>query len=204
MEYASLLAGERWSDHPRCTHPLLAGVARVVNDHVSDTARAGLVRLVPSVIGLTATDPRVDVVIAVRCAATALPVVSEHRQRALAVGLLAAIEVLDDLDEASSADTTGLSDLAEEALAGTPHAARWAEEFTSELEVRPRSFRKYSAPTIVRVAVVGIAEACIPDRDTMLCELLAAVIDDCSGWLGAGSAVPESQTLTAVGSPRTY
>jgi hypothetical protein len=27
MEFASMLAGERWSDHPACTHPLLAAVA---------------------------------------------------------------------------------------------------------------------------------------------------------------------------------
>jgi hypothetical protein len=29
MELASYLAGERWSDHPACTHPLLASVARL-------------------------------------------------------------------------------------------------------------------------------------------------------------------------------
>ena len=28
MEFASYLAGERWSDHPACTHPLLAAMAR--------------------------------------------------------------------------------------------------------------------------------------------------------------------------------
>ena len=28
MELASFLAGERWSDHPACTHPLLAALAR--------------------------------------------------------------------------------------------------------------------------------------------------------------------------------
>ena len=28
MELASVLAGERWSDHPACTHPLLAQLAR--------------------------------------------------------------------------------------------------------------------------------------------------------------------------------
>ena len=28
MEFASYLAGERWSDHPACTHPLLAALAR--------------------------------------------------------------------------------------------------------------------------------------------------------------------------------
>ena len=40
MELASFLAGERWSDHPQCTHPLLASVARMVNDATSDDARA--------------------------------------------------------------------------------------------------------------------------------------------------------------------
>jgi hypothetical protein len=56
MELASLLAGERWSDHPACTHPLLASVARHVNDHTSDAGRARLADLVPSVIGLTGDD----------------------------------------------------------------------------------------------------------------------------------------------------
>jgi hypothetical protein len=36
MEFASYLAGERWSDHPRCTDPTLAMVARAVNDLVDD------------------------------------------------------------------------------------------------------------------------------------------------------------------------
>ncbi|MGH8944263.1 MAG: hypothetical protein ACRDWF_15710, partial [Acidimicrobiia bacterium] len=86
MEYASFLAGERWSDHPRCTHPLLAGVARDINDHTSDAGRYRLVPLIPSVVGLNGEDPRVDVGIAARCALVALPVVAEPRQRALATG----------------------------------------------------------------------------------------------------------------------
>ena len=65
MEFASYLAGEPWSDHPKCTHPLLAALARDVNDHVSDEARARLVPLIPSVIGLTPEDRIVDVEIAV-------------------------------------------------------------------------------------------------------------------------------------------
>ena len=39
MEYASYLAGEDWSDHPACTHPLLAAIARHVNDCTTDAAR---------------------------------------------------------------------------------------------------------------------------------------------------------------------
>ena len=50
MEMASFLAGERWSDHPSCTHPLLAGLARLVNDTVSDPWRPRLIPLIPSVI----------------------------------------------------------------------------------------------------------------------------------------------------------
>src|SRR3954469_3458577 len=45
MERASFLAGERWSDHPACTHPLLAALARDVNDCTSDANRQRLVTL---------------------------------------------------------------------------------------------------------------------------------------------------------------
>src|SRR5262249_10154265 len=81
MEYASYLAGERWSDHPACTHPLLAELARQVNDHVSDDARRELVELVPDVIGVTGSDLRVDGRIALRAAQTALPIAPEEWQR---------------------------------------------------------------------------------------------------------------------------
>ena len=98
MEMASYLAGERWSDHPRCTHPLLASVARLVNDVTSDRDRRRLVELIPSVIGLTTNDPRADVGIALRCATTALPIASAERQNVLAVSVLAAERTLATLE----------------------------------------------------------------------------------------------------------
>lgn len=52
MEFASVLAGERFSDHPRCTHALLAALARAVNDTVDDATRQQLLPLVPTVIGV--------------------------------------------------------------------------------------------------------------------------------------------------------
>lgn len=58
MEYVSLLAGEPWSDQPRCTHPLLGEVARTVNDAMSQAGRDRLVPLLPSVIGKVSDDPR--------------------------------------------------------------------------------------------------------------------------------------------------
>jgi hypothetical protein len=68
MELASFLAGERWSDHPACTHPLLAALARDVNDCTSHANRQRLAELIPSVIGLTSDDPHLDALIA-QCAA---------------------------------------------------------------------------------------------------------------------------------------
>ena len=55
MELASVLAGERWSDHPSCTHPLLGQLARLVNDHTSDAGRQELALLIPSVVGRPGT-----------------------------------------------------------------------------------------------------------------------------------------------------
>lgn len=194
MEYASLLAGQQWSDHPDCTHPLLASVARQVNDYTSDDARARLVTLIPSVIGLNGDNPKIDVRIAIRCAAMAIPVVAESRQRALAVSLLAARQVLDELGEARSEEDDRLLDRAASALASVPHATTWAEEFTAEHHVTAKAFRKRSAPAAVRVAIVGIAEATIPDADDRLHELLSTVIDDCSRWLGQTSTLSISGT----------
>jgi len=182
MEMASYLAGERWSDHPACTHPLLAALARLVNDHISDAGRRRLVELVPTVIGLTSEDPHVDVDIALRAATTALPVASAEHQRVLAVAVLAAERVLTELD-GRPADALG--DSSRSALAQVPHASRWARRFTQELGTAPKDFRRHGAPSVVRHAVVGIAEACVPDPDSMLYDLLVGAIDDCAAWVRA-------------------
>jgi hypothetical protein len=42
MEYVSVLAGERFTDRPRCTHPAVAALAWQVNDAVSHEARQHL------------------------------------------------------------------------------------------------------------------------------------------------------------------
>lgn len=51
MEYVSLLAGEEWSDAPRCTHPLLASAAQSVNDKLRDDERHVLVPLIGRLFG---------------------------------------------------------------------------------------------------------------------------------------------------------
>jgi hypothetical protein len=183
MEYASLLAGERLSDHPACTHPLLAAVARHVNDYTTDAGRSPLAGLIPSVIGLTSDDLHVDAVIALRSATIALPVVAAERQRVMAVSVLACERVLAELDGRPAGS---LREQSRRALAQVPHAAQWASHFTSGVRASQKGFRRQAAPIIVRDAVEGIAQACIPDPDGMLRHLLVQAIAECAAWIGRG------------------
>lgn len=59
MEIASVLAGEPWSDHPSCTQPLLACLARSVNDLVDHAARWEMTAWIPQVVGATRQHPLV-------------------------------------------------------------------------------------------------------------------------------------------------
>ncbi|WP_245816090.1 hypothetical protein [Lentzea albidocapillata] len=51
MELTSLLAGEVWSDRPACVHPVLACVARCVNDQSTEDGRRRLLPFATKVIG---------------------------------------------------------------------------------------------------------------------------------------------------------
>jgi hypothetical protein len=181
MELASLLAGERFSDHPSCTHPLLAALARHVNDYTSDAARPRLAGLIPSVIGLTGDDLHIDARIALRSATMALPVAAAGRQRVMAVSVLACDRVLANLDGRPAGSLLEESRLA---LARAPHAAQWASRFTSGVRASEKGFRRQAAPIIVRDAVEAIAHACAPDPDGMLRDLLVQAIAECAPWTG--------------------
>jgi len=180
MELASFLAGERWSDHPSCTHPLLAGLARLVNDHTSDAARPRLAPLIPSVIGLTGDDPRIDARIALRSAIVALPVVAHERQLAMAVSILSAEHVLSELEGRPPGE---LSERSRKALDQVPEATRWACAFRRGVRISAKGFRRYAAPNTVQLAVRGIAQACVLDPDPLLRDLLAEVIEECSALM---------------------
>jgi hypothetical protein len=187
MEYASYLAGERWSDHPRCTHPLVAVVARLVNDYTSDEHRQRLVPLIPSVIGLTSDDPHVDVLIAWRCATSALPIAAAERQRAMAVAVLSAERMFSRLDGQPPAEITQGT---RQALDAAPLAAGWARTFVQRHDVSVDEFRRYAAPHVARIAVPAIAQACVPDPDERLIRLLTQVIADCAAYRDAPAAAP--------------
>jgi hypothetical protein len=195
MEFASLLAGERFSDHPACTHPLLAAVARHVNDHTTDAGRPRLAELIPSVIGLKGEDLHIDARIALRSATMALPVVAAELQRVMAVSVLACERVLAELD---GRPVGTLEAESRSALAQVPHAAEWAHRLTGGTRAPASSakrFRRQAAPAIVLDAVQGIAQACVPDPDGMLRDLLVQAIDACAAW-----AVPDANRAAAVDS----
>ena len=204
MEMASFLGGERWSDHPACTHPLLAEMARLVNDGVSDEFRARLVPLIPSVIGLAGDDPHLDVAIALRAAAAALPVAAEPRQRVLATALLSCERVRAGLD---GCDPGSLSVSTRQVLDQVPEAEKWARTFSDGHPVSLRTFRAKTAPRIVHIAVESVALACAPDVERRLVDLLAGTIADCEALVTSpaasmhrAAAEPASQELPAAGS----
>lgn len=178
MEFASFLAGERWSDHPRCTHPLLAALARDVNDHVSDGARSRLVPLIPSVIGVTGDDARIDVEIALRVATRALPVAGADRQRALAVSVIRCEQMLASME---GRPEDSLRESSREALDQVPQATRWARTFVNQAwGKRRQNFARHTGPGVVHYAVESIAKACVADADERLCDLLADTIEFCA------------------------
>ncbi len=64
MEYTSILAGEPFTDRPRCSDPVLADLVRAVNDEMSTDGRQRLVRAAPSIVGLVGDDRIAPAVVA--------------------------------------------------------------------------------------------------------------------------------------------
>src|SRR5579884_1516538 len=88
MEFTSVLAGEPKTDRPDCTDPVLATLARTINDVTSDANRQRLVRLAPDLVGARGADDAVRRSVARRCLLTALPYTSGTRRFVLAVALM--------------------------------------------------------------------------------------------------------------------
>jgi hypothetical protein len=174
MEFASFLAGERWSDHPSCTHPLLAQLARQVNDLAGDDGRQQLVPLIPLVVGRRG-DARTWLTLPVAVAAGPILDVPEQTQRVLAAGLLCA----ERLCAEAGPDLGATRREARAALDLVPAAVAWIERLDIRPRISARTFADRSAPTMVRCAADGVARSATPDRDSRLRALLEAGIDAC-------------------------
>lgn len=172
MEFASYLAGEPWSDSPQCTDPLLAHLARAVNDHLSDSRRGEIAPDIPRVIGLRGDHRILAPIIALRAAAAAVPIAATARQQALAVALLIlpALMPADRMAEANA--------VARAALDTAPHAERWALDQLRRHPMSERDVRRAGCSAAVTIAVTGIAEACVDDPESLLIDLLRDAISD--------------------------
>jgi hypothetical protein len=196
MEFASFLAGERWSDSPECTDPVLATLARAVNDTMGDGRRGELITDIPRVIGLRGDTLRLGLVVALRAASVALPVASMERQRALAVGIIATLDALAEL----GINRPRARKAAEQALEQVPDATAWAHEHLADWRARPIDLARHGCGAIVRTAALGVAQACIDDPDTLLVGMLRDAIADVEAFLGR-----ETTTVAAVApSPATH
>jgi hypothetical protein len=157
---------------------------------VSDDARARLVPLIPSVIGITSDDPRIDVEIALRVATRALPVAGADRQRALAVSVIRCEQLLASIEGRPEGSMRKSS---VDALAQVPQATKWAHTFVSQAwGKRRQNFARHTGPGVVHYAVESIAKACVVDADEMLCSLLSETIDFCT------SAVPTPDSVEGL------
>ena len=67
MEYVSVLAGEPFSDHPRCVDRLLVHLGWIINDTAGDEVRAPLPELAPRLIGTAGADPVVAPTLVAAC-----------------------------------------------------------------------------------------------------------------------------------------
>jgi hypothetical protein len=206
MEMASLLANEPWSDRPRCTHPLLAQLARLVNDHTSDAGRADLVVMIPEVIGAHGHGLEWEVALVARVATQAMYDAPEPRQRTLAVGLLRC----DELAATYGATTVDRAAI-RTALEQVPGATRWALGFlTGAAPLKPRAFQRHSAPAMLVCAVRGTAEAAVPDQDARLRALLRTGIGttrrpDASQSIGRSSSAYDTDwRRTRPSAPTAY
>lgn len=175
MELASVLANERWSDHPSCTHPVLAELARSVNDHTSDRRRGELLVMVPSVIGLRGEGLAWVVELTAAVALKALPDVPESAHRALVAGLVRCEEFAGQLEP-------GAVPHAEEvrrALEQRPRAVAWARRLSGGRPITVGAFEKRSAPGVMVCAVRGIATSASTEEecDTRLRGLLQVAVD---------------------------
>jgi len=167
MEYVSVLAGTRFSDHPRCTHPALAQLARVVNDEVVDpAARSRLAVLAPDLIGTRCRDPRITLTVMACCLRAAVAARPQGRD------LLQALERIDaQLDRLQA-----------------QQGRRWAR--LRNVGAEPGVLAVIST---LRVVLRHTNRFRGPRHDEQLCELLGRAVADCRALLAHRPGRPAGQ-----------
>jgi hypothetical protein len=175
MEYASVLAGERFSDSPRCTDPVLAAVARCVNDYSTDAARQRLAPLAGDLTTANGAGDDVRVRMVRRCLIAALRHTSGPRREVVVVALLG-------LDRAAAGHSHGWDDTmlsldTEVALLGAGADAAAAAGYVADLPVCVDEHSRRALPVDIEMAISTIAQHAA-DADEVLYRLLVECLDD--------------------------
>ena len=203
MELTSILAGEHFSDHPRCTDPVLAAVARAVNDYSSHAARQRLAVLASELTWSAPAGPQLGYALARRCLLTALPFSRGERRHVLVVGLLG-------LDRAAHGRARGwrrgVLDLDTElALLSDERELAEAADLLRGLRVTPREYVRRGLPVAIEAAIRTIAGEA-EDADDILAALLTGCIGDVRR-AARGAQVPSASCAgssdTSATSPRS-
>ena len=196
MEYTSILAGERFSDHPRCTDPVLAAVARAVNDYSGDAARQRLAVIASDLTTAHRADPTVGYLLARRCLLTALPFSELPRRRVLSVGLLGLDRASRDLSRGWRPDFVDV----DTELGLMPYAGELdaAGEFLRTQGVTPDEYLRRGLPLAIETAIATIAENAA-DADDVLHDLLA----DCVRDVRRSAEVPQVPSASCAASSDT-
>ena len=196
MEYTSILAGERFTDHPRCTDPALAAVARAVNDYSSDAARQRLAVLASDLTAAHRTDPQVGYLLARRCLLTALPYSVLPRRRVLSVGLLGLGRASRDLSRGWRPDFVDVdTELGLMPYAGELEAAG---EFLRAQGVTPDEYVRRGLPLAIETAIATIAAEAADSDDVLL-----ALLEDCLRDVRRSAAVPQVPSASCAASSDT-
>jgi hypothetical protein len=156
MELASVLAGEAWSDHPASVHPVLAAVARLVNDRIREQDRARLEPSVPAMIGTATDDIESYARLALTCSTAAL---NSERVRSHPE-IRAEVESAQRTAQRALAATTGGGGFLARLLASSPIAQRWY---------------RHAAVRQAALSAAAMAGPAPSDRVAM-CELLGACV----------------------------
>jgi hypothetical protein len=198
MEYVSVLAGERFSDAPKCTDPVLGAIARAVNDYSGDAMRQRLGVLASDLTTMGPLDVAAQQDLARRCLLTAIPYSCSDRRRVLIVGLLGLERAAAGTTAGFSPDMVGLD--TEFALLGCDTQRREAIERLELLPVDLDQHHDRGLAISIELAVATIAQEA-SDADELLYRLLVDCLDDHRGHR-AGAGRTERAHTDRVGARR--
>ncbi len=188
MEMASLLAKEKFSDHPTCVNEVITRSAQRVNDSVSEADRQRLKKLLPRIMRCrrTGDDKRINVRLAIYCARSVEHLVHGRNKRKAREAIEAAEKWL--RGEATEQECSAAAAAAYAADAAASAAAAYAAYAADAAAAATAAAATAAAADAAAAAYAAAATAAYASHDRVL--WLSDLID---AWEKA--AVEEGEAL---------